>query len=647
VRNQARGMRTTAMVLAAVLVAAAEVMTLGVGSADGSKDRSHLSGPNLTVRVNQVGYSTAASKVGFAMVRSRRRSISFELLNTHGKVELRGSSSDDVGSWNNNYKAVYRLNFSKLHKAGTYKLEVLGSDEASSPAFRVSSASAIYRRLVTNGVRYFTSERDGGDVRHSVLKREPANLTDRRATVYADPRYNGNDLLLTEKFRRVAGPVNVSGGWFDAGGGYEKFAYTASYADALLLIAERENKGRYPTLSPEADFGLSWLERLYNPRKKVLYAQVGIGDGNNQIAGDYNYWFLPQAEDRIHTRHGDTDYYVKYRPVFEAAAPGHKISPDLAGRFAAAFALGAQLKAHSDPAQARHLLSLARSVFALAQTHDVHSIITAFPHAYYPGSEWKSDMLWGGTEIALADKALNVDATRSDADLKTAGYWAEQYIRQGHSAGGDTFNLYDNGAVAEGELLQAQRELGNHSGVNAKQLLGDLAAQLRVGEGNAKGDPFQLGTQIGPNDATPHAFGLYITNAIYQHYGGSSRYASFAQQQLNFNLGANPWGSSFVVGAGTTFPHCLQSEIANVAGSLSGRGVIQLGAVGDGPSSPSNFKDLGTVQGMRACSAGQFAPYNNRQAAYEDNVEAWPSVEPADDYAAASVLAFAIAGSHS
>ncbi len=50
----------------------------------------------------------------------------------------------------------------------------------------------------------------------------------------------------------------------------------------------------------------------------------------------------------------------------------------------------------------------------------------------------------------------------------------------------------------------------------------------------------------------------------------------------------------------------------------------------------------GTVPGMRACSAGDFAPYDTKTAAYHDNVVSWPSVEPADDYAAGSLRAFAL-----
>ena len=49
-----------------------------------------------------------------------------------------------------------------------------------------------------------------------------------------------------------------------------------------------------------------------------------------------------------------------------------------------------------------------------------------------------------------------------------------------------------------------------------------------------------------------------------------------------------------------------------------------------------------TEERMRACSAGHFAPFNTKAAAYEDNVVSWPSVEPADDYTANSLLAFAL-----
>jgi endoglucanase len=630
----------TGITLAAVVPAAASASAAPAASAGAAPE----------VRVNQVGYPSDGPKAAYVMLAGPVRSVSFEVTTSYG-VSYRGTSTDDVGSWNSAYRAVYQLNFSGLRVPGIYQVKVTAPAAAASPAFEVGTGTQLYRQLVDNAVRYFTSERDGPDVVPSVLGRQPANLTDETASVYADPSYDSNDNLLGT-LKKIGGPVNVAGGWFDAGGGYEKFAYTASYADALMLIAARDFPGSYPALQPEGEFGLQWITKLWNPVLKVLYAQVGIGNGNasNTIQGDYNFWFLPQDEDRMNVspggNPGPTAYFVKYRPVFEAAPPGKPVSPNLAGRFAADFALGAQLSAGSDPAQAQDLLGLARSVYAMAKTTDVGQLVTAFPHDYYPGTQWKSDMLWGAAEIVLADEATGAPAAQLSADLATAARWARAYIAQGHPADGDTFNLYDDGAVAEAELLQAMQAApaGIEPAIAPATLLDDMAAQLRTGEDWAKTDPFALGTQLGASDASPHAFGLFITDALYQKYGGSNAFESFAQQQLNFALGANAWGSSFVVGAGTVFPHCMQSEIANLAGSLTGAGDIQLGATTDGPSSIGNFTGLGTVPGMRACSAGQFAPFNNATAGYEDNVVSWPSVEPADDYTAASLFAFALGG---
>jgi endoglucanase len=654
-RPRLRGVAAVVTAGAAALAPALTGTTAASASPAAARTAMQTTAASLAkpqVRVNQVGYAPRAPKLAFAMLPRAVGSVAFTVSGRHGVV-FRGRSSADAGRWNSGYRAVYRLDFSAVRRPGSYRVRIrAGGATAASPAFRIAPPAALYSRLVMNGVRYFTSERDGADVVHSVLSRKAANLTDRRAGIFKAPRFDDNDNLLG-KFHKIGGPVNVAGGWFDAGGGYEKFAYTASYADGLLLLAARDFPGRYPTLGPEANFGLRWLQRLWNPARKVLYMQVGVGTGNasNTIQGDYNFWFLPQAEDRLDVSKGGSPgpsaYYVKYRPVFEAAPPGQKMDPDFAGRFAADFALGAQQAARRDRGRAEHLVSLARGVYAMARTSHVGSLLTTYPHDFYPGTEWKSDMLWGAAEIALADEAMHAPRAQVQADLAVAARWARAYLAQGHPAGGDTLNLYDNGAVAEAELLQAMREAHGRPVVSPRALLADLAAQLRIGEKWATTEPFGLGSDLGNSDAAPHAFGLYVTDALYQHYGGSDAFQAFAQQQLNFALGGNGWGSSFVVGAGSTFPHCMQSEIANLVGSLNGRGNIQLGAATDGPSNPGNFVGLGTVDGMRACSAGHYKPFNTKAAGYEDNVVSWPSVEPADDYTADSLLAFALAaGQH-
>ena len=377
------------------------------------------------VRVNQVGYPAGGPKIAFAMLTRPAADVSFTITGRQGVV-FRGRTARSLGSWNSHYPAVYVLGFSGLTRPGSYRIRVSAAGAtAVSPAFAIGSPAGLYHRLVLNAVRYFTSERDGADVVPSVFNRQPANLTDEHAYVYASPRYDSNDNLLG-KLHRVGGPVDVAGGWFDAGGGYEKFTYTSSYADGLMLLAARDFPGTYPGLAAEAGFGLSWLEKMWNPAAKVVYIQDGIGTGNasNTIQGDYNFWFLPQAEDHIDVSKGGhpgpTAYFVKYRPVFEAAPPGARISPDFAGRLAADYALGAQLAAKQDPARAQHLLALARGVYAMAKTSHVGAIVTVYPNDFYPGTEWKSDMLWGAAEIALAQEALGGPPARVKADLAVA-----------------------------------------------------------------------------------------------------------------------------------------------------------------------------------------------------------------------------------
>ena len=67
-------------------------------------------------------------------------------------------------------------------------------------------------------------------------------------------------------------------------------------------------------------------------------------------------------------------------------------------------------------------------------------------------------------------------------------------------------------------------------------------------------------------------------------------------------------------------------------------------AVVDGPAAAGDFEYLGVPDGARACSVPGFAAYDGKGVRYVDDVQAWPSVEPADDYTATALLAFALAG---
>src|ERR1700722_1147530 len=154
----------------------------GAGSAAGA---GTAASPSAQVRVNQVGYTPRGSKEAVAMLPAAATRVSFTVSDGR-RVVFRGTSTRDAGRWNATYPAAYALDFDGLTRPGTSRIKVTAAGlQATSPTFRIASPGTLYARLVGNAVRYFTSERDGADVVPSVLNRQPANLTDRQATVYA------------------------------------------------------------------------------------------------------------------------------------------------------------------------------------------------------------------------------------------------------------------------------------------------------------------------------------------------------------------------------------------------------------------------------------------------------------------------------
>ncbi|MGH3159468.1 MAG: cellulase N-terminal Ig-like domain-containing protein, partial [Streptosporangiaceae bacterium] len=171
----------TRIAVIGALAACAGVLTAPGATA---QTRAHVSAVPQ-VRVNQVGYPRTGSKVAFVMLPGPVSRVSFTVQSPKGSVFLVGHSSDDLGPWNAAYRAVYELNFSDFVHQGRYLIKITSPARAVSPVFRIAAPSGLYSGLVTNAVRYFTSERDGADVDSSILHRQPANLTDRHAYVYA------------------------------------------------------------------------------------------------------------------------------------------------------------------------------------------------------------------------------------------------------------------------------------------------------------------------------------------------------------------------------------------------------------------------------------------------------------------------------
>jgi hypothetical protein len=600
--------------------------------------------PAAFVRVNQLGYTTSSSKRAYLLSSVRDGAATFSVVGGGGAV-YSARVGRDLGRWSARFPHVYALDFPTTAD-GVYKIRVSGHAPATSPPFAIGSGPAVYGGALQNALSFYENERDGPDYIRSALRTAPAHLNDEHAMTYRTPRVDGDGNFrgdLTALGRRI----NASGGWWDAGD-YLKFVETESYTTGVLLSGLRDfpkqlGPGSGANFTDEARFGVRWLLRMWNDRTRTLYYQVGIGEGNDHITGDHDIWRLPQADD-TYGGHSRADRYIRHRPVFRAGPPGSLISPNLAGRDAAALAECYQVYRATDRHLAVRCLRAAEHIFALANTHPGR-LLTVIPYDFYPETEWRDDMEWGATELytAVASGGLpgHLPERHARFYLRRAAHWAHAYIA-GPNDAADTLNLYDVSGLAHYDLYRAISQAGGSAGLQVTQaaLLADMRRALDRARAQGRSDPFGFGFPWAQFDTTSHGFGLSVMASEYDSLTGTRTYHREASRWLANVLGANAWGVSLAVGDGTRFPECMQHQVANLAGSLNGAAPVLAGAVVEGPNS---FAATGFVTHMRRCPANggdRFRRFNSK-AVFRDNVQSWSTVEPAIDLTATSPLAFA------
>jgi endoglucanase len=593
------------------------------------------------VRVNQVGYPAAATKRGYVMSSASEVGAAFSVKDASGTVVYAGTVGANLGAWSNAYPFVQPVDLDAVATPGTYTISVDSPIVATSPAFRIDAGQNVYTTALANGLFFYQSERDGPNYIPNALRTAPGHVNDTNAMTYLTPNANSSGRFSGD-LQPLGTRIDASGGWWDAGD-YIKGVETLSYATDLLLHGARDFPTQMGGYTDEAKFGTDWLLRMWDDATKTFYYQVGIGEGNAKTVGDHDIWRLPQDDDN----YGGTDplyRYIRNRPVFRLAPPGSLISPNLAGRDAAAFAMCFTLFKKSDKAFANRCLLAAEHIYDLADTNP-RQLTTYLPYSFYPETEWRSDLELGATELylAVASGGLPADTPHSDSlyYLQQAAHWANAYMSSADDAA-DTLNLYDVSGLAHYELYRAIAQAGNPAGLETTQaaLLADLKKALDKAVAQAGTDPFQFGFPWDVWDTTSHGGGLVVMASEYDQLTGTSAYKPWTSRWAANILGANAWGVSLIVGDGTTFPHCIHHQVANIAGSLDGSEPVLKGAAVEGPNGTLY---RGFVTGMRNCPADDSDPYAqfNSKALFKDDIESFSTVEPAVDLTATSPLAFA------
>jgi endoglucanase len=402
----------------------------------------------------------------------------------------------------------------------------------------------------------------------------------------------------------AATPVDAEGGWHDAGD-YLKFALTTSYVLAVELMALRDHRTALgkegDRLARELRWGLDWLLKMESGAEP--YHQVG-GEGDHDPD-----WRLPETD----TANPIPAY--DHRPVFRMASGRGR---NVLGRSAAAFALASQVY-ESDSHYAGKLLRAAKATYALAKKRA--GVQNPDPPDFYDEDSAEDDLLLGAAVLARA-----TGETRYSADTRSLG--ARLTPTAGTPVGWrsvDALALLEAGRAFPGgstERSELARKLD--------ALAAPIAATARSPAG--PGAAFGYALPSFGNGSVAESLGAAATCLAARRLSGAAGCETVAWRQLHWLFGENPFGLSFLVGAGTAWPRQLHHSFGQAAH------LTIPGAIAGGPTS------LATLTGGKLPPPPKddpFAKWSTDEVLYEDNESDYICNEPAIDFAAALVFSLA------
>ena len=563
----------------------------------------------IAIRVNQVGYLPEAPKVAVACTLERRAITSFRVVDADNRTVFGPRAARAAGPFGP-CVATYRLDFSGLRTAGTYRVVAGG---AVSPPVRI--AADAYRGVADSLLAYLREQRSGYN------------------PVFRDSVHHRTDGVLVDHATMSGEFIPVSGGWADASD-YLQYGATTAHATTMLLLAYRDHPGAFadryqasglpgangiPDVLDEARWGLEWLLRMY-PEDDLLLNQ--LGDDR-----DHAFWDLPvnDSSDYGWGRGGRRPVYPctgKPQGLFEYKNRSTGLA-STAGKYAAAFGLGARVLGERDTAFAGRLAARARAAYALGAAHPgVCQTAPALAPYFYEEDDWADDMELAAAELyALAREPRYLDAALRYATLEPVTPWMGQDTARHYQ----WYPWHNNGHY----------EIWREGPDSARRLVaayygrGLAAVAHRADNGFLVGIPFIW--------CSNNLMASFATQAYYyRRMTGDSSYLEYETATLDWLFGTNPWGVSMVIGLGATYPRTPHSVVAQQLGLQLSGGLV------DGPVYRSIFEHL---RGIRLLEPDEYAPFNTGFIVYHDDVGDYSTNEPIMDGTANLAYVLAALGS--
>ncbi|KAJ6302027.1 hypothetical protein OIU77_016183 [Salix suchowensis] len=328
--------------------------------------------------------------------------------------------------------------------------------------------------------------------------------------------------------------MDLVGGYYDAGDNV-KFGFPMAFTITMLSWSTIEFSSQLKArneLSNALD-AIKWGTDYFikaHPQPHVLYGQVGDGDS------DHSCWERPED-------------MTTPRPSFKI--DDHHPGADLAAETAAALAAASIAFSSSNPAYSTQLL------FEFAHDHPglYHDSIPAAK--FYASSGYEDELLWAAAWLHRAtNDEIYLDylgASTNTGGIRTSFSWDDKFlgaqllvaklVLEGKVPDTGTWGQYKSQAE---EFICSCIQKG---GKNVKKTPGGLLWFLEWDGlqyvATASLVAAAYGNYLSANHASIHCAGVTVQPADLYH---------LAQSQIDYILGSNPKGMSYMVGFGSNYP---------------------------------------------------------------------------------------------
>lgn len=562
---------------------------------------------DIHIRINQYGFHELESKQAVIFSNSPVRE-KFEIIGAGISKKMKPVKSSAPG-WGA-FKYYYQLDFSDLNQEGEFEIHGLKSN-ASSQKFSISNKA--YAGTTDDLLTFMQQQRCGYNPFFDMV----CHQRDGRS-------FYGNMPDSTY--------VDVSGGWHDAGDQL-KYLITGSYATAHMLksyelypkkFSDKVNALGQPQpngiadVLDEAKWGLDWIIKLHLSPNQLVH----------QIADDRDHrgWKMPDADSSDYGW-GPNSYRVAYfadgKPQgllkYTSEATG---VANLAGRSAAALALGAKIWMDIDTVFAIQCMQKATSIYELGKSKEGYQQGNSYGAPYRYGEiTWADDMEWGAAELYRVTKKESYLA-----DAKNYAFLAntDNWLMLDSAAHYQYYPFINIGHFVLHELVEP--ELQDTLASYYKKEIENIAKRSGT-------NPYGIGVPF--IWCSNNLITSFITQVLlYEKMTGDLQFHQLMLDHRDWLFGKNPWGTSMFTGMPTHGEYPLDVHTSTWA--LTKKMVP--GGLVDGPIFMTIHNKL---LGLHLNEADEFAAFQNDFVTYHDDIGDYSTNEPTMDGTAGSMIMMA------